>query len=81
MSVKFLSSAEEIFLRQCPMLQLLLLDPCLLFTKSQISIASREGNDSESEPDSESSFPYLFQARETSQSLRFYSNTQANRLF
>ena len=63
------------------MLQLLLLDPCLLFTKSQISIASREGNDSESEPDSESSFLYLFQARETSQSLRFYSNTQANRLF
>ena len=42
------------------MLQLLLLDPCVLFTKSQISIASREGNDSESEPDSESSFRYLF---------------------
>lgn len=31
--------------------------------------SSREGNDSESEPGSESSFLYLFQARETSQSL------------
>ena len=51
------------------MLQLLLLDPGLLFTKSQISLASREGNDSESEPGSESSLRYLFQARETSQSL------------
>ena len=60
MSVKFLSSAEEIVLRQCPMLQLVLLDPCLLFTKSQISMASREGNDGESESDSESSFRYLF---------------------
>ena len=69
MTVKLLSCAEEIFLRQCPMLQLRLLDPGLLFTKSQISLASREGNDSESEPESESSFRYLFQARETSQSL------------
>ena len=77
----FIKCRGNFFLRQCPMLQLLLLHPCLLFTKSLISIASREGNDSESEPDSESSFRYLFQPRETSQSLRFYSNTQANRLF
>ena len=42
------------------MLQLLLLGPYLLKTKSQISMASREENDGKSEPDSESSFRYLF---------------------
>ena len=36
--------------------QLLILGPCLLKTKSQISMASREENDGKPEPDSDSFF-------------------------